>query len=123
MSKRFTDTEIWGEDWFIDMPNEYKLFWYYMLSTCDHSGIFKVNTNTFCRLNEVKVESNTALTHFNLGKERIRVITDSTWYVLDFFVFQYGTTFNGNNRVHESVEKELLKYKIENSFRYFILSQ
>ena len=26
MAKRFSATEIWDEDWFLDMPNEYKLF-------------------------------------------------------------------------------------------------
>ena len=43
MAKRFTSTEIWNEDWFLDMPAEYKLFWYYMLCECDHAGLFKVN--------------------------------------------------------------------------------
>lgn len=113
MSKRFTDTEIWGEDWFIDMPNEYKLFWFYMLSTCDHSGIFKVNTNTFCRLNEVKLSSNRALEYFNNGKQRIRVIQTNVWFVEEFFVYQYGVTFNTNNRVHESIKKVYEKYNID----------
>lgn len=113
MSKRFTDTEIWGEDWFLDMPNEYKLFWYYMLSNCDHSGIYKVNIKTFSLLNEVKLSSNKALEYFNNGKQRIRVIQPNVWFIEEFFVYQYGETFNTNNRVHESIKKVYQKYNIE----------
>jgi hypothetical protein len=112
MAKRFTDTSIWGEDWFLDMPNEYKLFWYYMLSNCDHSGIYKVNMRSFCSLNEVKLSSSKILEYFNNGKLRIRVIQDNVWFIEDFFVYQYGETFNTNNRVHESIKKMYEKYNI-----------
>lgn len=113
MAKRFTDTAIWGEDWFLDMPNEYKLFWYYMLSNCDHSGVYKVNLRSFCSLNEVKLSSSKVLEHFNAGKQRIRVLQDNVWLIEDFFVYQYGETFNANNRVHESIKKVYQKYNIE----------
>lgn len=113
MAKRFSDTEIWSEDWFLEMPNEYKLFWFYMLSNCDHAGIFKVNLRSFSSLLEVKLTTTTALSLFNAGKERIRVINQSLWFIEDFFVYQYGTTFNTNNRLHESIEKIYTKYGIE----------
>lgn len=113
MAKRFTATEIWSEDWFLDMPMEYKLFWYYMLSTCNHAGFFKVNLRSFCGLNEVKLTSTRVLEYFNSGKQRIRVINDSLWLIDDFFVYQYGTTLNPNNRVHNSIVKEYLKHGVE----------
>ena len=113
MAKRFSETEIWEEDWFLDMPNEYKLFWFYMLSKCDHAGIFKVNLKSFRGLIEVKLTSADALLYFNYGKQRVRVVSENIWYIEDFFVFQYGTTFNINNRMHSSIEKVLKKYNIE----------
>lgn len=103
MAKRFTATEIWGEDWFIEMPLEYKLFWYYILAECDHGGLFKVNLGSFCRLNGVNLTSNRALELFNNGKERVRVISKSVWFIEDFFVYQYGEKLNLKNRVHKSV--------------------
>jgi hypothetical protein len=118
MAKRFTATEIWGEDWFLAMPIEYKLFWFYMLANCDHGGLFKVNLKSYCGLNEVKVTTTDALKYFNDGKDRIRIINASVWYVEDFFVFQYGTTFNVNNRLHASIQKLYEKLGIElNSIR------
>jgi hypothetical protein len=113
MAKRFTATEIWGEDWFLEMPSEYKLFWYYMLSTCDHGGLFKVNVRSFRGLVGVEITPETALEHFNKGKSRIRVINNSVWLIEDFFVFQYGTTFNPNNKMHESIEKLYLKLDLK----------
>ena len=105
MAKRFFSTKIWDEDWFLDMPIEYRLFWFYILSSCDHAGIFKVNLGSFCRLNGVKIEPRDALLLLNTGKQRIREINSTTWLIEDFFCYQYGETFNPNNRVHESIQK------------------
>jgi|ERR1700722_7875360 len=113
MAKRFVATDIWGEDWFLAMPIEYKLFWYYILANCDHGGLFKVNLRSFSGLNEVKVTTIDALKYFNDGKDRIRIINNSVWYIEDFFVFQYGTTFNLNNRLHASIQKLYEKLGIE----------
>lgn len=112
MAKRFTATEIWGEDWFLDMPNEYKLFWYYMLSNCDHAGLFKVNLSSFNRLLNININCNSALGFFNFRKDRIRVVSDTVWFVEDFFTYQYGDVLNLNNRVHESVYKLYKRYNI-----------
>jgi len=113
MAKRFIATEIWNEDWFLDMPNEYKLFWYYMISECDHAGLFKVNLRSFCNLNGVKLDKEIALNYFNTNKLRIRVISDNLWFIEDFFAFQYGSTFNANNRVHNSIGKLYTKHGIK----------
>lgn len=113
MAKRFTATEIWKEDWFLDMPIEYKLFWYYILSSCDHAGLFKVNLRSFCGLLEVKLTPNKVLDYFNAGKQRIRVVSESVWLIEDFFSYQYGTTFNWNNRVHESIGELYKRHNIE----------
>lgn len=113
MAKRFSSTDIWGEDWFLDMPNEYKLFWYYMLSNCDHSGLFKVNLRSFCGLLEVKIDRIKILHLFNNEKQRVRVINDNYWLIEDFFVYQYGVTFNINNPLHRGIYNLYNKNNIE----------
>lgn len=113
MAKRFTATEIWGEDWFLDMPIQYKLFWYYMLSNCDHAGLFKVNLRSFCSLNNVEISPIEIIKYFNTGKDRIREISEKIWLIEDFFLYQYGETFNPNNRVHDSIEKLYMRHNIK----------
>lgn len=113
MAKRFSETEIWNEDWFLEMPSEYKLFWFYMLAKCDHAGVFKVNLRVFRGLVEGNLTSTEALKHFNNGKERIRILSESLWYIEDFIVYQYGTTLNLNNRLHESIANVLAKQDLK----------
>lgn len=113
MAKRFFASEIWEEDWFLDMPNEYKQFWFYMLAKCDHAGVFKVNLRSFRGLTGVSLTSSAALNHINAGKQRLRIIKDDVWLIEDFFVYQYGSIFNLGNRLHESVAKIYEKYEID----------
>jgi hypothetical protein len=113
MAKRFTATEIWEEDWFLAMPNEYKLFWFYILSNCDHAGFFKVNLRSFCGLLGVKIAQDKALAYFNSGKDRIKVVNEGVWLIEDFFVFQYGHTLNLNSPLHQGVEKQYIKYNLK----------
>lgn len=105
MAKRFASTEIWKEDWFLELPNEYKLFWFYILSTCDQAGFFKVNTKSFSLIAEVKISEDVALEHFNKGKKRIRKVNGSIWLIEDFFKFQYGQKFNILNKMHLGIGK------------------
>jgi hypothetical protein len=113
MAKRFTSTEIWEEDWFIEMPLAYKFFWFYMKDKCDHAGMFKVNTKTFNQLHGVKIDSDLAFELFNKGKKRLRKVNGSCWLIEEFFTFQYGDNFNGNNRLHESIAKIYDKVEVK----------
>jgi hypothetical protein len=113
MAKRFTATEIWEEDWFLDMPNEYKLFWFYMKDRCDHAGLFKVNTTTFNKMHDLGINSELAFELFNKGKKRIRKVNGSSWLIEDFFLFQYGEHFNTKNRMHESILKLYNKVEVK----------
>lgn len=112
MAKRYHDTEIWAQDWWLDLPNEYKLFWQYVVDRCDHGGFFKVNVRTFNALLDLKVAPQKALEFFNAGKQRVRVVTETLWFVEDFIQFQWGTTMNMDSRVHKSIVNLLEKHNI-----------
>lgn len=105
MAKRFSDTEIWEEDWFLDLPTDYKLFWFYILAACDQAGFFKVNVKSFSARTNVKINSETAFELFNKGKKRIRKVNGSMWLIEDFFKFQYGNKFNVLNKMHLGIGK------------------
>jgi hypothetical protein len=95
------------------MPNEYKLFWFYMLAQCDHAGLFKVNVRSFSGLLGVSVTPSKVIEYFNTGKDRVRIVNQSLWLIEDFFAFQYGQTFNPNNKMHDSIEMLYLKANIK----------
>ena len=43
MAKRFLDTNVFDKEWFQELEPKFKLFWFYMISKCDHAGIWNVN--------------------------------------------------------------------------------
>ncbi|HEY0088896.1 MAG TPA: hypothetical protein VGB37_08635 [Candidatus Lokiarchaeia archaeon] len=102
--KRFTETNIWDEDWWLDIPPEYKLFWFYLKDKCNHAGIWRPNSRLFEVMIGVKIDLKIALDYFNKDKLRCEILKSGHWFILDFFVFQYGETFNIANRVHKSIQ-------------------
>ena len=112
MSKRFHDTDIWDEDWYLDMPLEYRSFWGYVCDKCDHAGIWRPNVRRFNADIDNKVDLDTALTFFNTDKERIVPLESGHWMIADFVPFQYGKSLNKNNRVHLSVFNRLTDLEV-----------
>ena len=112
MAKRFIDTELINEDWYLDLPAEIKLFWIYALCKCDHAGFLKANLRVYNAIYETAIDLDTILKAINAEKERIRVIDERLWWITDFCKFQYGENLNPNNRVHLSVLKKLSQHSV-----------
>ena len=43
MAKRFIETDIWKKKWFRKLPTNVKLFYFYILTNCDHAGMYDVD--------------------------------------------------------------------------------
>lgn len=115
MSKRYHDSAIWEDDWFCELPPEHKLFWFYIKDNCDHAGIWKPKIKMFSALTSTEINLETALSLFNNGKTRIRILDNGYWLLEDFCYFQYmgkKQNINLNNRLHESVIDLYIKHKI-----------
>jgi hypothetical protein len=107
MAKRFTDTQKWTEDWYLDLPIVYKIFWIYICDNCNHAGVYKPNKRVFELLVGEKIDLEKFLEGINRDKERIIKLANGRWYLTGFIEFQYGTNLNPNNRVHRSILKLL----------------
>lgn len=112
MAKRFTDTTKWKEDWFLDLPNSYKLFWIYICDNCDHAGIFKPNKRMFELIVCAKIDVVEFMSIVNEDKVRVLELENGRWYLTGFISFQYGGKLNLNNRVHKSILSVLNKNNI-----------
>jgi hypothetical protein len=113
MPKRFTDTEKWSEDWFLELSNAHKLFWIYICDNCNHAGVFKLNKKMFEFLIGTDINPEQFLLIVNDGKERVKTIGKGKWYIVDFIKFQYGEVLNPSSAVHASVIKILKDNKID----------
>jgi hypothetical protein len=108
MAKRFHDTEIWRQDWFIELPFEYMLLWFYIKDTCDHAGIWKPHKKYIEQITGKSIDLKIAIKLLNNDeKKRIRILKTGRWFIEDFIKFQYGESLNPNNRVHLSIIKIL----------------
>lgn len=106
MAKRFTDTDKWKKSLLKSMPAKYKLLWLYICDDCNHAGIWDVDLEVAgLRIGE---EVDKAEAERILADKIVVFDNGEKWFLPSFIEFQYGE-LNENNRVHESVFKELSK--------------
>lgn len=108
MAKRLTDTEIWEQDWYIDLPTKYKLTYNYVKDKCDNCGIWRPNKSLLQRIIGEPINLDEFLTFINLDKLRISVLPTGRWFLRDFFIFQYGDKFSPTSQIHKGAIKQLV---------------
>ena len=108
MVKRFTDTDKWKKNWFIELSNEGKLLWLYICDTCDYSGICDFNSRIFSAHLGFKVTTDKI--NEIMGK-KIIWIEDNKFHIPSFIDFQYNGQLNPDNKVHASIITKLDKIK------------
>ncbi len=113
MAKRFISTDLFNEDWFLELDLEVRLFYVYAFLTCDHAGILRANLRPFNALNGTTLSADTILEQINAERPRIKKLTDRAWLLTGFISFQYGNELNPANRVHASVLKILEENNID----------
>lgn len=104
MAKRFIDTKMWDKAWFRKLTPQTKLIWIYLLTRCDHAGIWDADWEA---------------AEFFIGdkvnyRRLPKVITDkmqeidggNQYYIPSFIEFQYGE-LRENSKPHLSVLKRL----------------
>ncbi len=112
MVKRFTETEIWQEDWFLSLsPNE-MMFWFYIKDKCDHAGIIPPNSTLFKKMTDFSISLPSFLEKVNSDKKRIEVLKGGNWFLTGFIKFQYGPELNPKSKMHESIIRRLEKHGI-----------
>jgi hypothetical protein len=116
MAKRLTDSNKWNDNWYSNLPMDIKLVWNYLLDTCDHAGVYKVNLKllrfqTDCDRSETDI--------IEYLKERIYIKGDK-WFIPKFITFQYKNFFTSNTPAIKSARELLLSHCIiepsDNSF-------
>lgn len=110
MTKRFTDSELWNKDWFLELSIKQKLLVKYIFDNCDIAGFLEISFKTLSFIFGEKITKE----DFD-GLIQIRFINDNTVFVEDFIKFQNGVDIdelNPNYSVHKGIIKKLNKYNI-----------
>lgn len=110
MAKRFITTELFKDAWYMDLTNKYKLFWIFLITDCDHAGIWQVNYKTASFYVGEHLEPSECERFL---KDRIIKIEDGKyWFIPKFIDFQYGQELKFTNAAGRSVIGVLKKYQL-----------
>ena len=103
-------TELFEDAWFMDLPAKYKLFWIYLLTKCNNSGIWQVNW----KLAQFYVGDNLEPTEVKrVFADRVKEFEGGKyWFIPKFIQFQYGERLSKSNPATSGVIKSLEDFNL-----------
>jgi len=116
MAKRFIDTELFDDSWFMDLAPDYKLFYIYLITNCDHAGIIDLNIRLAEFKTGIKELSKSFQTVMELfGKKRIIHLTDNYYFLPKFIKYQYPNGLSISVKAQKSVRERLDSFNLYNN--------
>ena len=113
MAKRFLDTNLFRKRWIRELDTDMKLFWIYLLTDCDHAGIWDVDVERASFQLKLNLNQDKILKTFDRKINNFKV---DKWFIPKFVQYQHGE-LNPNNKAHLSVIKILTKYGLHEGVR------
>lgn len=108
MAKRFIDTGIFDDDWFMDLSKDSKILWIYFLTKCDHAGMLRLNEK-LCRV-QTDIKDLCGVIE-QLGN-RIVTVSEQLYFIPKFLQYQYPGFPNSKAKAQLSAIEILTKYGI-----------
>jgi len=105
MSKRFTDTELYDQDWFLELPPRLKCAWEYLCKRCDTIGIWRIGVRKMSNDIGEAVLLEELTKHF-----KAIVIDEDRLFLPGFVPFQYGDPLgrlSPTNKYHRNIAEKL----------------
>lgn len=110
MAKRFIDTGLFDDSWFMDLSKDGKIAWIYLLTKCDHAGIIEINERLF----KIQTGLNSLDTvKKDLGNRLIHV-KDHYYFIPKFIHYQYPNFPHSKARAQNSAIDILKKFNLLN---------
>lgn len=106
MAKRFIDTNLFNDEWFMDLSKDAKLFYIYLITNCDHAGIIELNKKLCQFQTDIK---DFERVRQELGN-RLVTVQDNIYFLPKFIKFQYPNFPQSNVKQQESAIKILESY-------------
>ena len=108
MAKRFIDTNLFTDSWFMNLPPESKLFYIYLITNCDHAGIIDLNIRLAEFQTGIKGLSNSLETVIKqFGEKRIFHIKENYYFLPKFVCYQYPNGLSNSVKTHISILERL----------------
>lgn len=106
MAKRFIDTGLFDDDWFMDLGKDAKILWLYFLTKCDHAGMLRMNEKLCTVQTSIKDLPETIK---QLGN-RIITVSERLYFIPKFLQYQYPGFPDSKAKAQLSAIEILSKY-------------
>lgn len=108
MSKRFIDTGLFDDEWFMNLTQDGKLLWVYFITKCDHAGILRLNM----KLCKVQTDIKNIDTVIKELGNRLVTVSEHLFFIPKFINYQYPGFPNSKVRQQQSAVEILTNYKL-----------
>jgi hypothetical protein len=122
VAKRFRNTEIWDEEWYMMLPCHLRNLCDFVRDKCDISGVWSPNwviTNAYIRHSSLITEAD--LLSIDNGKQ-FRKLPNGKIFCLGFIDFQY-VTLSLESRVHIKVLEVAMNNGVYDDIAHFIVER
>ena len=106
MAKRFIDTGLFDDDWFMELSKDCKLLWIYLITKCDHAGMIKINE----KLCKVQTDIRDLPEIIKQLGNRLVTVSEHLYFIPKFIEFQYPGFPNSQVRQQFSALEILTKH-------------
>lgn len=97
--KRLTNASKWSNPRYRKLSPKIKLFWFYLLDTCDHAGFWQVD---FESVQFFIGDTYSADEVIEAIGDEVIILNESIWFIPSFIPLQYRA-LNSNNAAHKGV--------------------
>lgn len=106
MAKRFIDSEIFSDSWFMDISTNAKVLWLYFITNCDHAGILKLNKR-LCEFQTGIKNMNTTMKEIS---NKLMELGEECYFIPKYIEFQYPNFPQSNVRQQQGAIKILTQF-------------
>lgn len=107
---------VWDEEWFVNLPKDYKLFYLWAENQADQTGVWVPKKSVFQRsvIDNAMVDYDSFLEMVNKNHDeddssvRIRTLENNRWFFTNRFTEQLGHTFKPTVGAHRGALKMLV---------------
>lgn len=110
MAKRFIETGMFDDPWFMNLTKDGKMFWVYLITKCDHAGIMQLNEK-LCKF-QTGIDSIERVIK-ELGN-RLYSIGNCVYFIPKFILFQYPNFPMSTVKQQQGAVERLCKYGLYN---------
>ena len=109
MAKRFIDTALFEDPWFFELSKDGKLAWIFLITRCNHAGIFDISF----KIAEFQTKIKSFETVIKQLGNRLVTVSENKYFIPKFILYQYPNGLFENVKAQKSVIDLLKKYNID----------